>query len=143
VAPMEAPAVVLPGPEMATAGIRGAIAAMSARPKGAAVKVLEIANRFIEDEDYETRAIIKVKDVIASALIVLSKKKQGAMEELLNQIDGKVATTYKLLGDDFYFTRYDEIAPAGGHLDKDGVYVVETQNVTNSWALKLGKGDAS
>lgn len=142
-APLEAPTVVMPAPEMATAGIRGAVAIMSARPKGAAAKVLEIANRFIEDEDYETRSVIKVKEVIASALIVLSKRKQGAMEELLNQIDGKVATTYKLLGDDVYFTRYDEVAPAGGYLDKDGVYIVETKNVTDSWALKLGKGDAS
>lgn len=140
---IDMPAVTVPGPEMATAGIRGAIAEMSQRPKGAAAKVLEIARRYIDDPLYVSRASIKVKEVIASALIVLSKTKQGAMEELLNQIDGKVATTYKLLGDDVYFNRYDEEAPAGGIIGKDGVYMIETKNVTNSWALKLGKGDAS
>lgn len=140
---IDMPEVSLPGPEMATAGIRGAIAEMSGRPKGAAAKVLEIARRFIDDPMYVTRSQIKVKEVIASALIVLSKTKQGAMEELLNQIDGKVATTYKLLGDDVYFNRYDEEVPVGGIVGKDGVYMIETKNVTNSWALKLGKGDAS
>ena len=83
---------------------------------------------------------MKVKHVIASALIMLSKTKQGAMEELLNQIDGKVATTYKLLGDDVYMNNYDTIAPAGGYLDTDGVYIIESKNITDSWALKLGQG---
>jgi len=102
--------------------------------------VLEIAGRFIIDPTYESKAAVKVKHVIASALIMLSKTKQGAMEELLNQIDGKVATTYKLLGDDVYMNNYDTIAPAGGYLDTDGVYIIESKNITDSWALKLGQG---
>lgn len=137
------PEILMPAPEMATAGIRGAIAEVSRRPKGAAAKVLEIARRFMEDQSYEARAVIKVKEVVASALIVLSKTKQQAMEELLNQIDGKVAVTYKLLGDDVYRTDYGDTAPAGGYIDKDGVYVVESKNVTDSWALKLGQGGGS
>lgn len=133
------PEVKMPAPEMATAGIRGAIAEVSARPKGAAAKVLEIARRFMEDPSYETRAVIKVKQVVASALIVLSKTKQQAMEELLNQIDGKVAVTYKLLGDDVYLTDYGDVAPSGGFIDSDGVYVVQSNNITDQWALQLGK----
>lgn len=137
------PEVRVPAPEMATAGIRGAIAEMSSRPKGAAAKVLEVARRIMENPSYDTRAVIKVKEVVASALIMLSKTKQQAMEELLNQIDGKVAVTYKLLGDDFYINRYDEIAPPGGFIDKDGVYVIESKNLTDSWAAKLGQGSGS
>jgi hypothetical protein len=137
----DGPEIKLPAPEMATAGIRGAIADVSHRPKGTATKVLEIARRMMEDEMYPSRMSIKVKDVVASALIVLSKTKQQAMEELLNQIDGKVAVTYKLLGDDVYMTDYGDEAPAGGFLDKDGVYIVESQNVTDQWALKLGQGN--
>lgn len=136
-----APEVKLPAPEMATAGIRGAIAEVSSRPKGAASKVLEVARRLMQDPSYETRAVIKVKQVVASALIVLSKTKQQAMEELLNQIDGKVAVTYKLLGDDVYMTDYGDTAPAGGYIGLDGVYVVESKNITDTWALKLGQGD--
>lgn len=131
----------MPAPEIATAGIRGAIAEMSSRPKGAAAKVLEVARRFMEDPLYETRAVIKVKEVVASALIMLSKTKQQAMEELLNQIDGKVAVTYKLLGDDIYRNCYDEEAPGGGFIASDGVYTIETKDLTNAWALKLGQGN--
>lgn len=141
--PAEQPEFALPAPEMATAGIRGAIAEMSSRPKGAAAKVLEVARRFMEDPMYQTRAVIKVKEVIASALIILSKTKQAAMEELLNQIDGKVATTYRLLGDDFSRTSYETEAPAGGYIAADGVYQVETKNVTDAWAAKLGQGSGS
>lgn len=138
-----APEIKMPAPEMATAGIRGAIADVSSRPKGSAAKVLEIARRFIEDPAYQSRVSIKVKEVVASALIVLSKTKQQAMEELLNQIDGKVAVTYKLLGDDVYLTDYGDVAPAGGYLDKEGIYVVESKNVTDVWAAKLGQGNGS
>ena len=143
VASTVAPEVKMPAPEMATAGIRGAIADVSSRPKGSAAKVLEIARRFIEDPAYQSRVSIKVKEVVASALIVLSKTKQSAMEELLNQIDGKVAVTYKLLGDDVYLTDYGIEAPLGGFLDKDGIYVIESKNVTDTWAAKRGQGNGS
>lgn len=142
-APIEAPEIKMPAPEMATAGIRGAISDVSSRPKGSAAKVLEIARRFIEDPAYQSRVSIKVKEVVASALIVLSKTKQSAMEELLNQIDGKVAVTYKLLGDDVYLTDYGDVAPAGGYLDNEGIYIVESKNVTDAWAVKLGQGNGS
>ena len=137
------PEIKMPAPEIATAGIRGAISDVSSRPKGSAAKVLEIARRFIEDPAYQSRVSIKVKEVVASALIVLSKTKQSAMEELLNQIDGKVAVTYKLLGDDVYLTDYGIEAPLGGFLDKDGIYVIESKNVTDTWAAKLGQGNGS
>jgi hypothetical protein len=139
VSPIEPPEIKMPAPEMATAGIRGAIAEMSSRPKGAAAKVLEIARRIIENPTDEIRVVIKVKEVIASALIILSKTKQSAMEELLNQIDGKVQVTYKLLGDDVYLTDYGYTAPAGGYIGSDGVYVVQSNNITDKWALQLGR----
>lgn len=139
ITPVEAPEIKAPAPEMATAGIRGAIAEMSSRPKGAAAKVIEIARRIIESPTTEVRIVVKVKEVIASALIILSKTKQSAMEELLNQIDGKTQVTYRLLGDDVYLTDYGSIAPSGGYIGSDGVYVVQSNNITDSWALQLGR----
>lgn len=133
----DTPAIIAPAPEMATAGIRGAIRQVSSQPRGTALRVLELAKRMIEDPDASYSAQLKVKEVIAAALIVLSKTKQSAMDELLDQIDGKVAVTYKLLGDDVYMISYSDTAPAGGQLDEDGVYFIESQNVTDSWAARL------
>lgn len=140
VAPEVLPEVIVPAPEMATAGIRGAIRVVSSKPKGTAVEVLKLATDISNDPHGTFAYDPKVKGVIAAALIMLSKTKQGAMDELLDQIDGKVKTTYKLLGDDVYMTSYDDVAPAGGHLDADGVYVIESNNITDTWALKLGQG---
>lgn len=134
------PEVVVPAPEMATAGIRGAIKVLSAKPKGTAVDVLKLARSIADDPHGEFAYDPKVKGVIASALIILSKTKQGAMDELLTQLDGKVAVTYKLLGDDVYLISYDTVAPEGGYLDADGVYIIESKNITDTWALKLGQG---
>jgi len=135
------PEVKVPAPEMATAGIRGAIRVISSKPKGTALEMLTFAKQIMDEPRGVYGYDLKVKGVIAAALIVLSKTKQGAMDELLDQLDGKVSVTYKLLGDDVYMTNYDEVAPAGGYLDADGVYTVESSNITDTWALKLGQGD--
>lgn len=129
--------VEMPAPEMPTAGIRGAIKHLASQPKGTALRMLELAKRMMDEPYAEYKAPLKVKEVIAAALIVLSKTKQLAMDELLNQIDGKVAVTFKLLGDDVYITRYETIAPAGAVKNSDGVYQIEADNVTNAWVARL------
>lgn len=86
----------------------------------------------------------KVKAVIVAGLLDLAHKgNMAAAFEILDQIDGKVAEKVKLLGEDMYIIRHDAIAPAGAYKNKEGVYVLEAENTTSSWAAALERSHNS
>lgn len=79
-----------------------------------------------------------VKSVMVAGLLKMAHKGSlGAIFEVLDQIDGKVADKIKVLGEDVYLNRYDEIAPYGAVKNEDGIYQLEAANTTNSWAAAL------
>lgn len=79
-----------------------------------------------------------VKSVmIAGFMKLIHDGRMSAVFEVLEQIDGKVKETYKVLGDDVYLTSYSTIAPAGAVKNKDGIYQLEATTVTNSWVARL------
>lgn len=81
-----------------TTAIRMMIAEIAGRKKGTAQMLLDYVKTITEDPFSKHQADPKVKSVIAAALIVLSKTKQGAMDELLDQIDGKVTERIQVGG---------------------------------------------
>ena len=94
-------------------------------------KVISYAGQIPESDPY-------VKSVIVAGLLKMAHKGGlGAIFEVLDQIDGKVTEKIKLLGGDAYLSRYDEVAPAGAIKNKDGIYQIEANNTTNSWAVAL------
>lgn len=81
-----------------------------------------------------------IKSLVAAHLFkLISNGSYKAVTELLNQLEGKVAEKIHVLGDDVYLTRFDEIAPAGAKLNKDGIYQIENKTVTTLWETNLAK----
>jgi hypothetical protein len=64
----------------------------------------------------------------------------SAVFEVFDQIDGKVADKIKILGNDVFITRFDQIAPAGAEKNDDGVYQLAADDMTNIWATRLEQG---
>jgi hypothetical protein len=82
-----------------------------------------------------------VKYVIVCGLLrLVHEGKMAAVFEVLDQIDGKVADKVKIMGEDVFLTRYDEVAPLGAVKNDDGIYQVTADNLTNQWAAKLEAG---
>ena len=54
-----------------------------------------------------------------------------------NQLDGKVAEVYHLLGDDVITTSYALEAPAGATLGENGVYRIENKSMGALWIPRL------
>lgn len=85
--------------------------------------------------------IPKVKSVVAAHLLVMAQKRNiDALSEVFDQIDGKLAETIQLLGDDIYITSYMTEAPQGAYLNDDGVLQMEADAAQLLWATKLGAG---
>ena len=79
-----------------------------------------------------------VKSVMIAGLLNMAHNGNlGAIFEVLEQIDGKVADKIKVLGDDVYINVYSEIAPAGATLNENGIYQLTADNTTNAWAASL------
>lgn len=80
-----------------------------------------------------------VKSVVASHLLILAASRDiGALTEVFDQIDGKLAETIQIVGEDLYITSYSATAPEGAYINKDGVLEIEAVQAQTMWAQKLG-----
>lgn len=88
-----------------------------------------------------------VKSVIVAGLMKLVHDgRVSAVFETFDQIDGKVADKIKILGNDVFLTRFDQIAPAGAEKNTDvdsphfDMYQLAAVDTTNFWATRLEQG---
>lgn len=82
----------------------------------------------------------KVKSVVAAHLLVMAANRNlGALNEVFDQIDGKLAETIQILGDDIFITNYSTVAPDGAVVNDDGVLQLQAEAAQSLWAEKLGR----
>lgn len=94
----------------------------------------------ISDGDNVNEKIPLVKSVICANLLNLAQKSNfEAITEIFDRIDGKLVETFKVLGDDIFLPYYGLEAPAGAVKNKQGIYMIEAQEVTNRWKEKFKK----
>ena len=120
--------------ELPTGSLRAVLGRMLDEPKQTVTDILESAKAVEQGRGKGP----SVKAVIMAGLMKLVHDgRVNAVFEILDQIDGKVADKFKLLGGDVEFQNFSTIAPAGAVKNANGVYQIESDNMTNSWALKL------
>ena len=111
-------------------------------PEGIA-KLAEQTDAWLKRGEPRPDEIPKVKSVVAAHLLLLAQKRNiDALTEVFDQIDGKLAETIQLIGDDLYITSYLETAPEGAYLNADGVVEIEAEVAQRMWAQKLGDRSA-
>lgn len=122
--------------ELPTGSLRAVLEKMLASPKKIVDDMIG-AVAYIDQGDLQY-GDPKVKSVIVAGLMrLVHEGRISAVFEVFDQIDGKVADKYKMLGDDVYMQNFALVAPAGAYKNEDGVYVVEADNTTNSWVTRL------
>lgn len=118
--------------------LRQVLEKMLDAPKVTPLGILQSADHIDKGEMSEAIMDPKVKSVIVAGLMkMVHEGRMSAVFEVFDQIDGKVADKYKLLGDDVYMYNYSQIAPAGAVKNEDGVYQIEAENTTNAWVARL------
>lgn len=89
------------------------------------------------DGNVENRAPL-VKSVIAANLMKLAQDRNfDAINEVFDQIDGKLVETFRVLGEDMYLDSYALEAPYDAIKGKDGVWVRENVELQAQWQSKL------
>jgi hypothetical protein len=125
-----------PEEELPTGSLRKVLEKMIHSSKKVTTAILESADS-LESGDVPLMDP-HVKSVIVAGLMKLVHDgRMGAVFEVFDQLDGKVADKYKILGGDVHFKNYATIAPAGAVRNEDGIYQVYSDKITNSWVARL------
>lgn len=125
--------------ELPTGSLRAVLEKMLDSPKSTVSDIIATSERV--DAGDLSAGNPKVKSVIVAGLMKLVHEgKIGAVFEVFDQIDGKVAEKFKVLGQDVFVKRFDRIAPAGAVKNADGIYQIEAPIMTDAWTAKLESG---
>lgn len=127
---------------LVTGSLRDTLNRMADAPKALVEKILQAAEDVDTREGYssDTDPINDplVKSVIVAGLLKMAHNGSlSAIFEVFDNLDGKLVDKIKVMGDDVYVTRYDELAPPGATKNADGIYEIEADNTTSSWAISL------
>jgi len=127
-------------PELPAGKLRPVLDKMMDSPQNVPQSILE-AVKACDKYDYSL-GNPTVKSAMVAGLVKLAHNgKMSAIDEILNQLDGKVAEVYHLLGDDVVTTSYAIEAPAGAVKGEDGVYRLENKAMSAIWIPRLESGD--
>lgn len=129
--------------DLPSLSIRQTVAKMADFPRDTPDKVARDAletEMWLRNEAPKPFTVPLVKSVVAAHLLILAQKRNiEALGEVFDQIDGKLAETIKLLGDDLFITSYAMVAPEGAYVNDKGILQIEASQVQDMWATKLGK----
>lgn len=128
---------------LVTGSLRDTLNRMSDAPKAIVQQILDGAADVDQRASYASE-FPPINDPLVKSVIVAGLLKMahngslGAIFEVFDNLDGKLVDTIKIMGDDVHLTSYDTIAPAGA-VKVDGVYQIEADNTSNSWATSLAR----
>lgn len=127
--------------------LRHALNRMSEQPKQLVKMILDAAQEI--DVAYTYKGEKPGQDPLVKAVMIAGlldaahKGDMASVFEVLDQLDGKVNDTVKVVGEDVYINRYDLIAPAGAVKNKDGIYELVADNTTSSWVTMLERENSN
>lgn len=130
--------------ELADLSLRQTLNKMSDYPRELPEAIVELAQeteRCLRNNEPLPDETPLVKSVVAAHLLIMAQSRNiEALTEVFDQIDGKLAETLQILGEDLYITDYSLTAPEGAYLNENGVLQLEATKAQDMWATKLGKG---
>lgn len=82
---------------------------------------------------------VKVSSVVAARLLHMAQQRDmRALDEVFNQLDGKLVETVRIVGEDMYIAQFSSVAPPGAVKNGDGIYQVEApQRTSQVWGERL------
>lgn len=130
--------------DLPSLSIRQTVAKMAEYPRELPEAVAEQATmteQYMKHGGPKPDEIPMVKSVMAAHLLIMAQNRSiDALGEVFDSIDGKLAETFQVLGEDLFITNYGFIAPDNAYVNDDGVLQVEAISSQDMWAMKLGKG---
>lgn len=129
--------------DLPSLSIRQTVAKMAEYPRKLPQAIADNAlliEQFIKKQGQKPDEDPLVKSVVAAHLLIMAQNRSiDALGEVFDSIDGKLAETFQVLGEDLYITNYSPVAPHNAYVNEDGVMQVEAIASQDMWAVKLGK----
>ena len=129
--------------DLPTLSLRETLTKMSEYPRELPKKVIKQAETIemaVRGQGEMPADMITVKSVVASHLLTMAQSRDiSALSEVFDQVDGKLAETIQILGQDIYITSYSSVAPKDAYINKNGVVEAEATVAQELWANKLGR----
>ena len=136
--------VTEPESDLATLSIRQTVAKMADYPRELPQAVADQATQMeqhLKKDGPKPSEDPMVKSVVAAHLLIMAQNRSiDALGEVFDSIDGKLAETFQVLGEDLFITNYSFVAPDGAYLNDDGVMQLEALTSQDMWAEKLSRG---
>ena len=131
--------------DLPSLSIRATISKMSDYPRQVPQKVANDAlavETFLKKNGPKPETDPMVKSVVAAHLLTMAQNRSiDALNEVFDAIDGKLAETLKVLGEDLFVVNYSFEAPEGSVLNEDGILQIEATKAQEMWKKKLsGEG---
>lgn len=141
--PVELPEVESKKRDLPSMGLRETLTEMADCPRELPEAIIALAlqtEQWIRGQAPRPQEIPRVKSVVAAHLLTMAQNRNmDALNEVFDQIDGKLVETLQVIGEDVYITSYVSEAPHGAVLNADGIYQLEATQSQNLWAQKLGR----
>jgi hypothetical protein len=129
--------------DLPSLSIRQTVAKMSDYSRTLPSQVAEQAlqmEQFIKKNGPEPLDNPMVKSVMAAHLLIMAQSRSiDAIGEVFDSIDGKLAETFQVLGEDLYITNYSFIAPDAAYVNDDGILQLEALTSQDMWTKKLSR----
>lgn len=133
-------------PDLPSLSIRQTVAKLAEFPRNFPEAIADNALRteqFMKKNGEKPSDDPLVKSVMAAHLLIMAQNRSiDALGEVFDSIDGRLAETFQILGEDLYITNYSFVAPDSAYVNEDGVMQVEATTAQDMWKVKLG-GDLS
>jgi hypothetical protein len=130
--------------DLPSLSIRQTVAKMSDYPRELPAAVAEQATmmeQYMKNGGPAPDQDPMVKSVMAAHLLIMAQNRSiDAIGEVFDSIDGKLAETFQVLGENLYITNYGFVAPDSAYVNEDGVMQMEAISSQDMWAQKLSKG---
>jgi len=127
--------------ELPTQSFRETMQKMAGQARTLPGKIIECQEqweRFHRNEGRAPEETVKVSSVVAARLLNMAQKRNmKALDEVFDQLDGKLVETFRVVGQDMYLTMWSTVAPAGAVKNEKGIYQVEVPQMSRMWGERL------
>jgi len=128
--------------EMPSQSFRDTMEKMATRSRSLPKQIIDCQEQweaFAHNRGQAPEQTVKVSSVVAARLLKMAQNRDmKALDEVFNQLDGKLVETVRVVGEDMYIMQFGSIAPAGSIRNEKGVYQIEAPSrMTQMWGQRL------
>lgn len=124
-----------------TKGFRETMDRMGEFPRETPLAIIgaqEQIERHVRKAGLMPTMVPRVKSVVAAHLLKMAQERNiDALNEVFDQLDGKLVETIEVVGEDLEILCFDEVAPPGAYLNSEGVYQIEASGPQEMWNKHL------